>query len=271
MKSLLSNLFRQHHLGRVLLAAGLALQGPAALGAQDLIGTQRRQATRAELEQAIAAAEQAQAVSEPKTREKMATHVASLRQRLRNGDFSPGDRLYLTVLGDSALSDTFTVKQDQSIALPNLPEISLRGVLDSELPGHLSKELSKYLKDPQVTATGLIRLSIMGAISRPGFITVPVDQLVTDVVMNSGGPAQTSKFQDTYVKRGDKTHLNHKQFAEAVRTGKTVGDVSLRDGDEIFIPAATTTNKLTVWLPLLTAATTVYWITRGGRGRNNTP
>lgn len=267
MKTLLSILFRQGRLGRAVLVAGLALQGPIALGAQDLIGTQRRQATRAELEQAIAAGEQAQAVAEPKTREKLAANVASLRQRLRNGDFAPGDRLYLTVLGDSALTDTFTVRQDQGLVLPNIPEISLRGVLDSELPGHLTKELSKYLKDPQVTATGLIRLSVMGAIGKPGFVTVPVDQLVTDVLMASGGPSQTGKFEDTYVKRGDKTHLNRSQFAEAVRTGKTVGDVSLRDGDEIFIPAATNTNKLTVWLPILTAATTIYWITRGGRGR----
>jgi polysaccharide export outer membrane protein len=267
MKPLLSNLFSQGRLLRAVLVAGLALQGPIALGAQELIGTQRRQATRAELEQVIAAAEQAQAVAEPKTREKMAADVASLRQRLRNGDFSPGDRLYLTVLGDSALTDTFTVRQDQSLMLPNIPEISLRGVLDSELPAHLKKELSKYLKDPQVTATGLIRLSIMGAIGKPGFVTVPVDQLVTDVLMASGGPSSTGKFEETHVKRGDKTHLNKNQFAEAVRTGKTVGDVSLRDGDEIYIPAATTTNKLTVWLPLLTAATTIYWITRGGRGR----
>lgn len=267
MKTLLSNLIRSGRGRRAVLVVGLLVQMPVALGAQELIGSQRRQATRAELEQAIAAAEQAAAVAEPKTREKLVADVASMRQRLRNGDFAPGDRLLLSVLGDSTLTDTFTVRQDQSLSLPNIPEISLRGVLDSELPAHLTKELSRYLKDPQVTATGLIRLSVMGAIGRPGFITVPVDQLVTDVVMASGGPVQTGKLQDAVVKRGDKTHLNKKQFAEALRTGKTVGDVSLRDGDEIFIPVATPGNRLTVWLPLLTAATTIYWLTRGGRRR----
>ena len=259
-------------LGFAVLSVLAVLTPFLAAHGQDLIGSQRRQATRAELEQAITGAEAASAVAEPKTREKLSAHVASLQQRLRNGDFAPGDRLYLTVLGDSALTDTFTVKQDQSLQLPNIPVISLRGVLDSELPTHLKKELSRYLKEPQVTATGLIRLSVMGAIGRPGFITVPVDQLVTDVVMAVGGPAQSGKFQDTYVKRGSKTHLDNKQFAAAVRGGKTVGDVALRDGDEIFVPAASNQNKLQIFLPVLTAATTIYWIARGGRGgRTRTP
>ncbi|MCC6316232.1 MAG: polysaccharide biosynthesis/export family protein [Gemmatimonadaceae bacterium] len=267
MRSALATLCASARQQRAVLLVGFLAATPAVLAAQDLIGTQRRQATRAELEQAVAAAEQAQTTAESKTREQLGQHVASLRQRLRNGDFAPGDRLFLTVLGDSALTDTFTVRQDQGIQFPGLPVMSLRGVLDSELTAHLTKELSRYLKNPQVTATGLIRLSVMGGIGKPGFLTVPIDQLVTDVVMASGGPAQSGKFEDAIVKRGSATYLNKRQFADAVRQGKTVGDVSLRDGDEIFIPMATNQNRLTMWLPILTAATTIYWITRGGRGR----
>ncbi|MGQ0646173.1 MAG: polysaccharide biosynthesis/export family protein [Gemmatimonadaceae bacterium] len=248
------------------MAAALT-QVPSVGQAQTVLGTQRRQATRAELEQAIAATELAATKADPKTREKMADHVASLKQRLRNGDFAPGDRLYLTVLNDSSLTDTFTVKTDQRLQLPNIPDISIRGVLDSELADHLKKELAKYIKEPQVTATGLIRLSIMGAIGRPGFMTVPVDQLVTDVVMGAGGPSQAGKFDDAYVKRADKTFLNDKQFAEAVRSGKSVGDISLRDGDEIYIPQTSTTNFLQVWMPVLSASLALFWLVRGGRGR----
>jgi polysaccharide export outer membrane protein len=259
---------RQGRLARRLaLAATLLACLPGSAAAQDVLGMQRRQATRAELEQAIAGAEAVSATADPKTREKLAAHVASIRQRLRNGDFAPGDRLYLTVLGDSSLTDTFTVRTDQRLQLPNIPEISLRGVLDSELSSHLSKELSRYLKDPQVTATGLIRLSVMGAIGEPGFLTVPIDQLVTDVLMAAGGPAQTGKFEEAHVKRAGKTYLDRKQFAEAIRSGKTVGDVSLRDGDEIYIPQASTSNFFQVWMPVLSASIAVFWIIRGGRGR----
>lgn len=252
----------------LVVAAALVTGGRDALGAQETLGTQRRQATRAELEQAISAAETVGLTADEKTRQKLDALVFSLKQRLRNGDFVPGDRLLLTVVGDSTLTDTFTVKPDQRLALPDIPEISLRGVLDSELGPHLTRELSKFLKSPQVSATGLIRVSLSGAIGRPGFLTVPVDQLITDVLMSAGGPSQNAVLDKAYVKRASDTFLDKKQFSEAVRTGRTVGDVSLRDGDEIIVPVQTT-NRLGMWGGLLGALIPIIWIVQG-RGRNRT-
>lgn len=255
---------------RFALVIGFGLLAPAAsAGAQDVLGLQRRQASRAELEQAAAAAEQVAATADPKTREKLVAHAASLRQRLKNGDFAPGDRILLTVLGDSALSDTFTVRTEQKLQLPEIPDISLRGILDSELSGYLRDQLAKYLKDPEVSATGLIRLAIMGSIAQPGFVTVPIDQLVTDVLMGSGGPAQSGNMDGAIVRRGERTFLDSKQFSEAVRTGKTVGDISLRDGDEIYIPAQPSGSRLQQWLPIVSAVTGLYFIFRFGRRRGN--
>src|SRR3954451_16016636 len=45
-----------------------------------------------------------------------------IRKRLAEGDFQTGHRILLFVTGDSALSDTFTVRSDQKLQLPNLPE-----------------------------------------------------------------------------------------------------------------------------------------------------
>src|SRR5262245_13225744 len=44
---------------------------------------------------------------------------ARARLRLTNGDFRPGDRIWLVVQGDTALTDTFTVWPDQSLHLPS--------------------------------------------------------------------------------------------------------------------------------------------------------
>jgi polysaccharide export outer membrane protein len=233
--------------------------------AQEVLST-RRQATRAELEQMVQRTEELAQAADQKTKERLETMMMALRQRLRNGDFAPGDRLMLTVLGDSSLSDTFTVQPDQRITLPQLPQISLRGVLDSELSEHLSKELAKYLKNPQVTAKGLLRLQVSGAIGRPGFLTVPVDQLVSDVLMAAGGVSQQALLDKSYVRRGDDKLLDRKQFSEALRQGRTVGDISLRDGDEIVVAAQTATNNLQKWIPIVTTSLTIFWlITRGRR------
>lgn len=261
---------------RILVAAfvWLALATPSELVAQDPLGMQRRQATRAELEAAILAADSVAARVDVKTRERLEAHMASIRQRLKNGDFVPGDRFYLTVLGDSSLTDTFTVRQEQKVALPNIPDISVRGILDSELASHLTKELSKYVRDPKVTATGLLRITLTGGIGRPGFVTVPVDMIVTDVLMAQGGPSQAAELPKAYVKRGSKTHLDKKQFAEALRTGRSMGDLALRDGDEIYIPVQAPGGRWggMTWIPVITSLTGLFWIIRGNRrGRTVTP
>ena len=102
-----------------------------------------------------------------------AQHEAALiRQRLRNGDFHTGDRVFLEVEGDAALSDTFTVGEGRILTLPLVGDIGLEGVLRSELEPHLRRELGHFLRDPVVKARALIRISIFGEVGQPGFYVV---------------------------------------------------------------------------------------------------
>ena len=257
--------------GLIVLASLLAFSAAPA-GAQGSLGEGRRQAKRSELEQAAKATEQAAIVApDAKTRERLVAEAGGIRQRLRNGDFLPGDRIYLVVVGDSALTDTFTVRGDRRLSLPNIPDISLAGVLDSELGTHLTAELSKVLKSPAVTAQAMVRLTLTGGIARNGFQTFPTDQAVTDVIMSSGGFGQNAKFEDTEVKRSGKVIINKKEFQDAIRTGRTVGDLALRDGDEIFMPVVQTTGGRSQGIVrVLAVAGPLLWIIRIFV-RNNNP
>jgi protein involved in polysaccharide export with SLBB domain len=221
-----------------LLVLALLAGGAAAVPAQATLGDMRRQATRAELEAAARAAETAVASApDEKTRQLYRETASIYRQRLQNGDFVPGDRILLQVVSDSVFSDTFTVRADRRLPLPNIPEISLHGVLDSELEDHLTKELSKYLKNVELTATVLLRLSVIGAVGRQDFMTVPVDLAITDVVTNAGGFAGVPDLGKAVVRRGTETVIDSRSLQEAFQRGKTVGDLSLRDGDVLYIPA----------------------------------
>ncbi|MFN8574392.1 MAG: polysaccharide biosynthesis/export family protein [Gemmatimonadaceae bacterium] len=234
--------------------------------AQASLGEQRRQATRAELEQIAKSAENAaQVAPDSKTRDKMIGDASAIRMRLKNGDFVPGDRILVQLLGDSLFSDTFTVRGDRMLQLPNLPDISLAGVLDSELKDHLTKEVGKYVKKPDLNATPLLRLALLGSVGRGGFMTVPVDQAITDVIMATGGPGGTSDFNKTTVRRSGKTVIDAKEFQEAVRSNRTVGDMSLRDGDEIYIPDQKKGTSILQTLQLVSALIGFYFILRWGR------
>lgn len=218
----------------VLLLAFL----PTGMLAQSSIGDMRRQATRPELERAAKAAESASMQApDDKTREKLRADAANIRMRLENGDFIPGDRIMLVVSGDSALSDTFTVRGDRMLPLPNIPAIPLQGVLDSELESHLTKELLKYIKTVSLEATPLVRISLLG-FPESNFYTVPVDQSITDVIASAGGWGSTANVvpDKAVIRRAGKIFMDAKATAEAVRAGKTVGDMALRDGDELYLP-----------------------------------
>jgi protein involved in polysaccharide export with SLBB domain len=248
----------------VMLSAG-------SLEAQSSIGELRRQATRSELETAAKAAETASAQApDAKTRQKLLSDAAALRQRLTNGDFLPGDRILIEVIGDSVLSDTFTVRGDRRLPLPDIDPISLQGVLDSELEPYLTKELGRYLKEVSLSATPLVRLQISGAIPQPNFYTVPVDHAITDVIAGAGGTGgvQTA-VEKTVVRRSGSVFMDAKTFADAVRLGKTVGDMALRDGDEIYVPdRASSTFDWQKALQAVTAVTGAYFLIRYGlRGR----
>jgi hypothetical protein len=258
---------------RVAVYAVTAIAVAAGTGlAQGSLGEGRRQATRAELEQTARAAEQASATApDEKTRDKLIADATAIRQRLRNGDFLPGDRIYLIVSADSALTDTFTVRGDRRLQLPNLPDITLAGVLDSELETYLTTEIAKYIKNPTVTATGLVRLTITGAVGRNGFLTFPVDQSITDVLMTAGGLSPSSQLDATEVKRSGKVIIDKKAFQEAVRQGRTVGDMALRDGDEIVVPSTSTVGGLPAIVKVIAAVAPliflIRFLTRGGGRR----
>jgi hypothetical protein len=156
------------------LMIGALLFAPAgSISSQSTIGEMRRQATRDQLEKAAKAAEEA-AVSAPteKLRAQRRADAMAIQMRLTNGDFIPGDRILLEVEGDSILTDTFTVRGDRKLPLPNIADVSLQGVLDSELEPHLTKELLRYIKQVNLKATPLVRISMVG-FPKSDFLTVP--------------------------------------------------------------------------------------------------
>lgn len=239
--------------GAGLLLAVVAL---ATAGAQSPLGEQRRQMTRAELEGALASYEKlAVSTNDKSLKERAMIEAAAIRERLRTGDFYPGDRILVRVLNDSSVSDTFTVKQGRLLDFVVIPALSLTGILDSELLGHVKAHIAKYIREPDVTVTPLVRLQLSGGIAQPGWHQFQTDQTLSDAIMSVGGPSQAAEIDKTDIRRGDRTLLDRKATARALRSGKTVGDLGLRDGDEIRIaqPSVASNSRLWTILPLITS------------------
>jgi hypothetical protein len=230
---------------------------------------QRRAATREELKTALAATEEAAKQSSGRTQEKLRRDASAIKFRLEMGDLLPGHRIALRVpSADSVLSDTFTVRGDQSIRLPDIPDIPLRGVLDSELEGMLKTTLARYLKEPDLTASTLVRVQLSGGIGRAGFHMVPLETPITDVIMLGGGPSGTVNLRESVVRRGTEVLIDADAFGTMLQGGVTVGDMALRDGDEIVVPLPATGVSwfATRVAPVLAIVGPLIWILGGRSG-----
>ena len=166
-----------------------------------------------------------------------------IRKRLAEGDFQTGHRILLFVAGDSALSDTFTVMSDQKLQLPNLPEIPLNGILDSELQGYLATQLAQYIRNPAVRAQAMLRVQVSGDVAKPGFYSIRTDTPVSDVIMNAGGPAPSAETNKTELRRGSATVVHRGGIQTAIQKELTMSDIGARSGDEIYVPAKPDSNR----------------------------
>ncbi len=169
-----------------------------------------------------------------------------IRTRLEQGDFKVGDQIALSVEGglgasegvavEQALTDTFAVNANGALTLPQIGNVSLHGILHSELEPYLSEQIGHYIRDPKVRAQSLLRVSVLGEVGQPGFFTVPTTALLTEVLMQVGGPTHEADLEKMRIERGDHVIWESKALAQAVKDGRTLDQLSLQAGDEIMVP-----------------------------------
>jgi protein involved in polysaccharide export with SLBB domain len=121
------------------------------------------------------------------------------------------------------------------ILLKDIGEVSLAGVLRSELQGHLTKELSRYIKEVRIRATPLVRLSVLGPVGKPGFFYMPSDIPISEAIMRAGGPSGNANLNKTVIKRNSAELYDSRNTRSALNEGLTLDQLSLRDGDSIEV------------------------------------
>jgi protein involved in polysaccharide export with SLBB domain len=158
-----------------------------------------------------------------------------LEQRLADGDFRMGDRLVMRVTGEQALTDTFTVRADQILALPDMTPLSLHGVLRSELEAKLLAHVSQYIKTPTLTAEALLRVGVLGAVNRPGYYNVPADRAIGDLPNVASGLSTEADLGKTSILRDGKEYWPRDEVRRAMASGQSLDLLGLKGGDEFVV------------------------------------
>ncbi len=170
-------------------------------------------------------------------REEARVHAARIRERLDQGDFRPGDRVYIRVEQHAELTDTFAVAADRALTLQGMGAVPLTGVLRSELDQRVLESVATIIRNPRVQTRSLVRLSLTGAVGRPGFHVVDSQALLSDVLMAAGGPSPNAKLDGIRVERNGEMLLASDVVREALNEGRTIDQLGLRDGDRVEIPS----------------------------------
>lgn len=170
---------------------------------------------------------------------------------------TPGDQLQIYVLGHPDISSTrantdsaYTVRPDGKLNFPLVGEIDVNGLTVYEFTQLLTKELSEYIINPNITVNvaklGTTRVFVMGEVSKQGMYELTKSHRVMDALGAAGGFTQKAAKKDIYLVRNVGTPEENVQKLNILNYMKK-GDLSqnlvLQEGDCLFL---TSNHKITL-------------------------
>ena len=165
-----------------------------------------------------------------------------------------GDQIKLDIFQVEEYSGQYPVLVDGTISLPLVGRVDVRGLSLKETSEAVSKKYATYLKRPIITV-GLVaprplRIGIAGEVDNPGAYEValtadsPQFPTVTDMLEQAGGITTIADVRNVRVARqsGKKEIVYNANLWDLLTQNQIRQDISLRDGDTIFVPTTDEIN-----------------------------
>jgi protein involved in polysaccharide export with SLBB domain len=153
-----------------------------------------------------------------------------------------GDTFEVRVYGEKELTGKYSVERDGSVDFPLIGRVIVDGLEPAQVSDEIEIRLkdSEVLKNPQVsvlvTTYASKRISVVGAVSKPGNFPMANGLTVVQAIGLAGGFTSLADRNATLVTRRNKGKTNRFRVAvESVTEGKT-DDFALQAGDIVYIP-----------------------------------
>ena len=165
-----------------------------------------------------------------------------------------GDQIRLDIFQVAEYSGNYPVLVDGTISLPLVGNLNVDGLTLKEASAVVSKKYEIYLKRPLVTVGLLaprpLKIGISGEVDNPGSYEIalvpeaPNFPTVTDIIEDAGGITTIADVRNVRVTRTVQGRtVNYSSDLWSLLTqGQITQDISLRDGDTIFIPTVDEIN-----------------------------
>lgn len=162
-----------------------------------------------------------------------------------------GDRVGVTIFDVPEYTGEYQVLVDGTLNLPVAGSIVVKGLSINEASERISQRYAPFVRRPLVTLTLIdarpLKIAVGGEVNRPGSYNVTLNEgqqfpSVTEVIQVAGGITRSADVRNVQIRR--LTNLATRQrytvnLWQLLQNGDLSQDVTLRDGDEIFIPTTT--------------------------------
>ena len=148
-----------------------------------------------------------------------------------SSSLGPGDFVLVKIWREPELSDTVQVDNSGVAVFPKLGPIEVTGIRPDSLERLLVRDYSRYLQNPSIKVTVLRRITIWGAVMRPGTYPVDLTMAITDALALAGGASSEGKSDKVELRRG-----SMRRMIDLSGETERVGDLSLRSGDQLLVP-----------------------------------
>ena len=158
----------------------------------------------------------------------------------------PGDELLLEVYGNNVFNQKLPVSREGFVNIKYAGLINVNGKTIEDLSSLFKSKLSKFIPSLGVGASKLqvslsnirsITVSVVGAVKKPGTLTLPSLATLFNALYATGGPLENGSLRTIELIRGNKKIIEADLY-EFLLKGDQSANIFLQDNDLIRVPFA---------------------------------
>jgi len=131
-------------------------------------------------------------------------------------------------------SNEYVIDGDGYITLPIFGKLRVVGMSAEGLVELLREKLRPYTKDPIITVTPLVRVTLLGQFRQPGSYRVDAREALWSVIERAGGPGPDCDLRRLQLRRGGRTVKG--DLLTSWEQGSSLAEIGVKSGDVIYAP-----------------------------------
>jgi len=162
----------------------------------------------------------------------------------------PEDVLEISVWKHSELDRTVTVRPDGRISFSLLGDVNVTGLTPAELDKVITRMLSKYVQNPEVTVivtdSRSKQVLILGEVARPGAYPIGESITILEAIAKAGNYTERAALRSVTITRKPEPgspKMIKVNLKKVIPEGDTSKDIALEPGDVVYLPK----RHMSVW------------------------